>query len=148
MKLRTISGAFLVSAFAVACASAPPPTAKLASSEGAVRAAEELNAETDPNARLHLKLARDQLGEAKRLMANGDNDRAAYVLLRAESDADVAIAVAKEERVRKDANEALEQVRKARTDASAPAPMPMETPAPAPTINTIPDSTVPPSVGR
>lgn len=178
MKLVIVTGACLA-AFAAACASAPPPTARLASSEAAVRAAEELRADNTPAAQLHLKLARDQLGEAKRLMANGDNERAEYVLLRAQSDADVAVALAREAASRQQATVAIDQLRKARSTpmpssetmttgaqvptpnaapnavpsaapppAPAPSPAPSTAPTTAPNRGTVPDTTVPPSVGR
>lgn len=132
MKLGMVTGVTLVCAFgAFACASTPPPTAKLASSEGAIRAAQELNADQTPAAQLHLKLARDQFGEGKKLMADGDNERAEYVFMRAESDADVAIAIAKEVKVRKEASDAVEQVQKARSQQ-----MPQPTTATTPTSTT------------
>lgn len=156
LKLCAPGAALLAGAFALnsaGCASSPPPTARYASSEAAIRAAQELNADATPAAQLHLKLARDQFGQAKRLMADGKNDRAEYLLMRAEADADVAIAVAKESQVRKRASEAIEEVRKARSAGQlmenniqnqnqAPA-----APAPAPS-GPATDPTTPPGVGR
>lgn len=165
LTLCAPSAALLAGVFALSsagCASAPPPTARYASSEAAIRAAQELNADATPAAQLHLKLARDQFGQAKRLMADGKNDRAEYLLMRAEADADVAVAIAKETQVRKRASDAIEEVRKARSSGqlmenniqnqnqmhqnqmNAPAPQPAQPQNNGP----VTDPTTPPGVGR
>jgi hypothetical protein len=144
MKLRNVS--ILVAAAALAgCASTPTPTARYVSSESAIRAAQELQAHAIPAGQLHLKHAQDQLSQAKRLMAEGENKRAEYLLLRAESDADVAAALAKEAHVRKRANDALEELRKARSAAPAPVE---ETPPPNMQVPPVPDPIVPPAGAR
>jgi hypothetical protein len=132
-----------------ACSGTPPPTARYASSQAAVRAAVELNAAQIPAAQLHLKLAEDQLEYGKRLMATGDNKRADYVLFRAESDADVAVALAKEADVRQQATHAIDQVQKARANSplqnATPATPPPSTTAPTtPRVPPIPDPMIPP----
>jgi hypothetical protein len=90
----------------IACAGSPPPTDRMASSEAAIRGAEELGAPNIPQAELHLKLAQEQTAQAKTLMKNGDNDSAALVLERARADAELAIAMAKEDAAHKDADQA------------------------------------------
>lgn len=92
------------------CASVPAPTAKVASSEAAVRAADELKANDTPAAQLHLKLAQDQLESAKKLIEEGDNKRAEYVLTRAQADAELAVALAKETSLAKEAQLAMDKV--------------------------------------
>ena len=47
-----------------------------------------------PQAALHLKLAEEQLLAAKALIRDNDNKRAEYVLMRAQADAELAIALA------------------------------------------------------
>jgi hypothetical protein len=76
------------------CASAPVPNAKVASSEAAIRAAQETGSKNDPQAALHLKLAEEQLENAKGLIRGNDNKRASYVLMRSQADAELAIALA------------------------------------------------------
>ena len=44
-------------------------------------------------AALHLKLAEEQVQSAKRLIRDNDNKRAEYVLMRAQADAELAIAL-------------------------------------------------------
>jgi hypothetical protein len=104
--------AFLVLSLSlVACGSSiPPPTDKLASAEAAARSARELGADRDPKAALNLKLAQEQIDQAKKLMAEGDNKRADLVLQRANSDAELSVMLAKENAATADATKAKEKV--------------------------------------
>lgn len=111
MKPYLIASAAFVSSLLFACGSVPAPTAKVASSEAAVRAAGELDANGVPSAQLHLKLAQDQLQAGKKLIEDGDNKRAEYVLTRAQADAELAVALAKETKLAKEAEAAQAKVR-------------------------------------
>lgn len=102
------------------CASHPAPNAKAASSEAAIRAAEETGSRDVPQAALHLKLAQEQLQRAKELIRDNDNQRAEYVLARAEADAELAIALARAEKSKALAGKALDDVRAVRTGAPKP----------------------------
>jgi hypothetical protein len=82
--------------FGVGCGSAAVPTEKLTAAEASVRAAQEVGATSVPQAELHLKLAQEQVQTARKLSADGDNERAAQVLLRAKADADLALALARD----------------------------------------------------
>jgi hypothetical protein len=84
-------GALAVSA--LGCAGAPKPEARLASSEGAIRGAEEAGAANVPEATLHVQLAQEQREQAVALMKDGDNHRAAFMLARSEADAELAVAL-------------------------------------------------------
>ena len=79
-----------------ACASFPAPSERLAQAESGARAAQELGAANEPTASLYLKMANDQLGEARKLMAAGENERADAVLQRAMADAELSLQLAKE----------------------------------------------------
>lgn len=79
-----------------ACASFPPPTERLTTTEAAIRGASEVGAAQIPRAALHLKLAEEQTEKARRLMQDGYNERAEFTLKRAQADAELAIALAKE----------------------------------------------------
>jgi hypothetical protein len=78
------------------CASAPAPTEQLASAEASMRAAREVGAQQVPKAELHLRLAQEQVETAKKLAADGDNERAGMVLNRAHADAELALALTRE----------------------------------------------------
>lgn len=86
----------MAGAVLVACGgSYPEPKDAQTSTEAAVRAAQEVGAEKDPLATLHLKYAKDQSEEARKLIADGDNHRAEMVLARAKADAELSLMLAK-----------------------------------------------------
>lgn len=92
----------------------PEPRNQLIASEAAVRAAEVAGAQEGPQSALHLKRAREAVESGKSLIQEGENERAEWVLRRAQSDADLALAVATEEARRKQAAAAkteLDQLR-------------------------------------
>jgi hypothetical protein len=97
-------------AVSLGCASAPVPAERLASAEAGTRAAIEVGAEKVPEAALHLKMARDQIEVAKGLVQTGDRDRASLVFVRAEADAELALALAREDAARAEAAAVLAQV--------------------------------------
>jgi hypothetical protein len=61
-----------------ACASYPAPHERMATSEAALRSAQEVGAQTQPQAQLHAKLAQEEITSAKTAMSNGDSKRADY----------------------------------------------------------------------
>jgi hypothetical protein len=91
----------------------------MATSAAGVRAAEELNADKTPQAALHLKLAKEQIDQAKQRMTDGDNERAEFLLLRADSDAELAVALAREDSTKAEAVKARNEV-KALKEKAAP----------------------------
>jgi hypothetical protein len=108
--MRHVAIAFAL--FLVACGgSIPPPSDRLASAEAAARSARELGADREPKASLHLKLAQEQIDQAKRLMSDGDNKRADLVLQRAGSDAELSVMLAKENNAKAEADKAQERVK-------------------------------------
>ena len=94
------------------CASYPAPTEHLASSMAAVRAAQEVGVARIPQAELQLKLAQDEVAQAKALMADGKNERADYMTLRAYNDATLAMAIARVHTARANAEQAAMQADK------------------------------------
>ncbi len=96
MNARSFSTSLLLLVLAMGCGSVPPPAERLTTAEAAIRGAEEVGATKVPRAALHLKLAEEQTDKAKRLMEDDYNDRAELTLRRAQADAELAIAIAKE----------------------------------------------------
>jgi hypothetical protein len=113
IHIRRWTGLVALSTF-VGCAAPPVPAEKLASAEAGIRAAAEVGAEGVPQAALHLKLARDQVDQAKGLVQRGDRDRATVVLDRAEADAALSLALARESAARAEAAAVLAQVQSLR----------------------------------
>lgn len=117
-QLATSALFFSVCASAVlfvgGCASVPPPTARLSDAEAAIRGALEVEASSVPRAELHLKLAQEQVEKAKRYMQDELNDRAELALRRALSDAELAIALSREQEMTARARAAQAKVEKLR----------------------------------
>jgi hypothetical protein len=120
--MRTAMAASAAAAIALAiggCASTHPvPADKLARSQGAVMAAEQMNAGADPDSALYLKFAHEQMADAKRQLVNGNSERASYVLLRAEADADVAMSYARAKSAADEAQKTLGEVQQLKAQIS------------------------------
>lgn len=87
----------------------PPQADQMAEVQSANRTATELGAQKTPEAQLHLKLAEEQLGRAKAAMEEGDNDAAHRLLVRAKADAELAIALTREDKAKAAAASATDQ---------------------------------------
>jgi hypothetical protein len=94
---------------AAACSSTSQ-TARLESTSASIRAAEEVGARDVPQASLYLQLALEQSSHARQLIAEGDDDRAAPLLMRAQADAELAVALAREAAQRHEADVATARV--------------------------------------
>ena len=96
-------------AFIAACgASFPPPTQRLADAQSVERSAREMGANEAPTAQLSLKNTQDQIAQAQKAMAAGDNERADALLIRAKADGELALAQAREKMAHADRKEAVE----------------------------------------
>lgn len=91
------------------CAAIQIPPERLERNEASMRSAQEVGADAVPAAKLHLQMAKDQTEVAKKLAAKGDK-RATMVLARAESDAELALVLAREASVHADALRAAEDL--------------------------------------
>ena len=107
MRLSFFAVALAVGA--AACGSFPKPDARVASSEGAIRGAQEAGAPAVPQANLHLKLSQEERDKAMALMKDGDNERANFMLMRSEADAELANALAREAAAKADTQKTSEQ---------------------------------------
>ena|SRR5208337_1364069 len=105
--------AIVATAITMGCANTPLRTE--ASTSG-IRAAEEVGAAGVPQASLHLQMAKEELELARGLSAKGEKDEAASMLLRSEADAELAVALSREDAEKSEAQAALERVRKLRQD--------------------------------
>lgn len=94
----------------VGCASGGMNQEKHSDALAAVRAAQELGAPGNPDAALHLQLAKEQIASAEKLYREGETARGDRMLERAKADAELALALAKLEDVREEAREAKHKV--------------------------------------
>jgi len=94
----------------LACASVPPEA--LTESQAAVRAAEEVGAQSQPQAQYHLQLAQEQIAAAKQKMdgSRRDKQRAEALLHRAKADAELAIAYAQTSQAQREAQDAWAEI--------------------------------------
>jgi hypothetical protein len=110
MHTSMIPLSLAVSWLALGCAASfPVPNQQLAATQSAERSAIELGAPNHPDAQLHLALAREQMTQAGVAMKDGDNARADALLRRAQSDAELAIALTRDQSAKTGALKANEQ---------------------------------------
>jgi Domain of unknown function (DUF4398) len=92
-----LTALFVFAAAATAgCSAAPAPNARLASTQASVRGAQEIGAASVPEASLHLKFSQEQITQAKALIAEGNTEQADVVLQQAQADAELALALTRE----------------------------------------------------
>lgn len=100
----------IVSMSLVACAPAySAPVQRMADAQAAYRSATESGADEIPQAMLHLKLSAEQFAEGKALLSQEKNRRADFLFIRAKADAELALALAQEQRTRQAAEEAVDR---------------------------------------
>jgi hypothetical protein len=80
-------------------------------SAGAIRAAEEVGAAHNPEAALHLQLAKEQFEHARKLTSADDQPKSTRLLIRARADADLALALTRASTEKLEAQAALEKVK-------------------------------------
>lgn len=91
--------------------SVTPRTANAtAETTAAIAAAETAITKDQPQATLYLKLAKDQLHQAKQLIQEDETDKAQLVLERATADAELALMLARESDAKQKAERARQQV--------------------------------------
>lgn len=110
--MTRLAATILFTTCAVACGGSSLPPAKVADTQSSISAAAAVGADQNPQAALHLKMARDQLTEAQALIDSGKNDDARLVLERADADAEVALMITREA-------QASDGVKKAQADVDA-----------------------------
>ena len=93
-------------ALGAACAGAPPvPAQRFTDAEAEIKAAQEIGAENNPQGKLHLQNARDQLEAAKKL-SKDEPQIAVRKLDNAQAEAELAKSVTREQAARAEADEA------------------------------------------
>jgi regulator of protease activity HflC (stomatin/prohibitin superfamily) len=118
VNMAMVAGSVLLAVVFIGCASSPPVNKEASTS--AIRAAEEVGASSVPSASLYLQLAKEGLESAKVLAAKGEKEQAESMLLRAQADAELAVALSRGDADKKEATEAIERVRQLRQDNQLP----------------------------
>lgn len=118
MTLRVLIPSVAV-LFASACASGGAPSgAKAESSSAAIRAAEEVGATHNPDAALHLQLAKEQFEHARTLTREEDRGRAERLRMRAQADAELSLALARSENEKSEALGEIEKLKALKATAT------------------------------
>jgi hypothetical protein len=112
-----------VASLVAGCASYPQPSDSLTNSTAAARGAQEAGAQQVPDAALHLRLAEEQNEKAKKLMGDGENERAHYLTMRAQSDAELALSLAHEEEAHQKASQARAALQPSPAELAPAAPV-------------------------
>jgi outer membrane murein-binding lipoprotein Lpp len=141
-RLMLVAGA----ALAAGCASYPPPVDHLATSTASIRAAQEVGAPSEPQAALQMRLAQEENAKAEQFMAAGDNERADYMTMRANADAQLAVTMMRERQARARADGALAKLQEvgAKTTTTSATQTTTIVPVPAPAAPSSP-TTAPPT---
>ena len=112
--MKTLMLVVAVATLAGCGAATPIPADRLARAQETVTLAESMPATTtDPKALQHLQLAKNQLTHARKLMIDGENEDAKWVLMRAEADAKAALYLANASAAKTDAQQTIESIRQA-----------------------------------
>jgi regulator of protease activity HflC (stomatin/prohibitin superfamily) len=118
LNLIMVAGSVLFAAVIAGCGSTPAIDKEASTS--AIRGAEEVGASNSPSASLYLQLAKEELENAKVLAAKGDKEQAESMLLRAQADGELAIALSRGDADKLEAAKAIERVRQLRKDNQLP----------------------------
>ncbi len=118
VNVAMVAGSVLFAALIAGCGSTPPVNKEASTS--AIRAAEEVGASNVPSASLYLQLAKEGLENAKGLAAKGDKEQAESMLLRAQADGELAVALSRGDADKAEATQAIERVRQLRQDNQLP----------------------------
>jgi hypothetical protein len=105
-------------ALGLAACAGSVPVKVIAESEASYKAAQAVDAQSVPQANLHLQFAKEQLARAQTLIKVKAYVRAEGALLRAKSDADLAYTIALKEKANKDAQTSLLKLAKVREQGS------------------------------
>lgn len=106
----------------VACASAPPRPAELATARQKIDAAEAIFARDDMRAVTYLDLASQEIGHARAALSQNDIVAARAWAKQASADADVARSLAMEGQAQRDAQEGWQEVDRLQDQLSRPFP--------------------------
>ena len=109
--------AALAALLVVGCGSAEVSTQRLTDTQSALRAAERVGADGDPQASLYLTYAKEQLERAEQLIEEDEAERAELMLERAEADAELAMAMSQASEVRQEVEATLERIETLQTQA-------------------------------
>ena len=105
-RLRWFASMAIAAAFTLGCGGSPKPVSQMATSEASIRGATEAGAQSVPEAKLYLTMAKEKHERAIALVEDDENDEAVALFIRSAADAELAIALARAARAQAEADEA------------------------------------------
>lgn len=119
MKIAMLALTILFGIVIAGCGSSPAVVDKEASTS-AISAAEVVGAADIPSASLYLQLAKEELVKAQGLAEQGDKEQADSMLLRSQTDGELALALSRSDTDKKEATKAIERVQQLQQDNKLP----------------------------
>ena len=119
LKIATLAVTVLFGLVIAGCGSSPVVMDKEATTSS-ISAAEEAGAAGISSASLYLQLAKEELVKAQGLAESGDKEQAESMLLRAQTDGELAVALSHSENDTKEANKAIDRVKQLQQDNKLP----------------------------
>jgi len=115
MKMTALVLIIFFGVVAAGCGSSPAVVNNEATTS-AILTAEVIGASEVPTASLYLQLAKEELAKSQALTEAGEEEEAASMLLRAQADGELAVALARSDTDKKEAADAMEKVQKLHND--------------------------------
>ncbi len=119
MKIAILALTILFGIVIAGCGSSPAVVDK-ETSTSAISAAEVVGAADIPSASLYLQLAKEELVKAQGLAEQGDKEQADSMLLRSQTDGELALALSRSDTDKKEATKAIERVQQLQQDNKLP----------------------------
>lgn len=110
---KSLIAVLAVGLFGCATVDLPPD---VESPVGKIAAAEERGVEDNPQAQLHLKLAEEGIAQSKRLAEDKDKKGAKLALMRADADAELALALLRRDSARGEVEEVRSEIKELQSD--------------------------------
>ena len=119
LKIATLAVAVLFGLVIAGCGSSPAVIDKEATTSS-ISAAEEAGAASISSASLYLQLAKEELIKAQGFAEQGNKEQAQSMLLRAQTDSELAVALSHSDADTKEANKAIDRVKQLQQDNKLP----------------------------
>ena len=119
IKIATLAVAVLFGLVIAGCGSSPVVMDKEATTSS-ISAAEEAGAAGISSASLYLQLAKEELVKAQGFAEQGNKEQAESMLLRAQTDSELAVALSHSDADTKEANKAIDRVKQLQQDNKLP----------------------------
>jgi hypothetical protein len=105
-------------ALVIGCGGAEVKQQEVVDARAAVLAVEKAEADENPEAAMHLRLAQEQLQAAEKMQKEDEPEQARLLLDRAKMDAELALQIARTEQLKAQAREAWSRVEELRENGS------------------------------